>query len=225
LSFEMHMIVLRTFRSVPPKLDLGETPQSFGASKRADVSVELAGNTSTIRAVESVVGPFEAALTETQVGAETLWIVTVQAPPGLPFGPQLGKVVLSTLRPDGTDGFPFEIEVSAQVVSDVVTHPSTLEFGRVERAAGAQLTAQLVALAPGAQVVVRAHRFEGQGAELLTARITPLDEQDSPRAQRWNIAVTLPPTTEPTHFQGQLVIETDDAGTPVVRVPFAGDTH
>jgi hypothetical protein len=219
LSFELHVMVRRAFHAAPPEAVLKSVPQSAGKSVRVDITTEIAGDTARIRAIESTEGPFQAELTESQVGSEPVWILIVRADPGLELGPHAGKVVLSTLRADGTgDGQHFSVPVSAQVVEDCAVEPRVIAIPREE---GGVANAVLEALIPGAVVLVRGVKIEGTGSDSLRAEFTAVDPDDEGRAARWRIQVRPTSALPATALSGNLVIDLDAPGLPEVRVPYA----
>jgi hypothetical protein len=218
-TFELHVLVKRAFRAVPSELVLSDVPQHAGKSARADLSVEIVGDRSRLRGVEQVEGPFQAALEARELERETLWVLTVTADPGLPLGPHQGAVTLATTGPDGESaGAPLRVPVRAQVVTDCVVEPRVLTL---PAPGDAPLAAELVALAPGARVLVRAARLTGPGAESFTLQVEPLEPDSAGRAARWRLALErLADATAPTGAL-LLTLELDHELLPRLEVPLA----
>ncbi len=218
LTFELHVLVKRAFRATPGEAILSDIPHTAGKSVRVSVSTEIAGAPARIRAIEAVDGPFTASLTENQVNGETLWVLIVEAAPGLTHGAHTGKVRLGTTLDDGTGlGPAFEVMIRGQVVADCIIEPRVLAISRN----GAPLLATLVALAPGAKVGVRNVRLEGGATEFLRATFSPIDPDDAGRAARWRIEVKPLPDLPAQAFSGRLIAELDDPLLPRIEVPYA----
>lgn len=226
LTLEMHLLVRRAFRSVPDRIELGESPRSSGKSGRADITVEDRTSSARIRAVESIEGPFEATVDATTVSGIELWILVVTPKPDLPLGPVRGRVALSTTRDDGTgDGPPFLVSVSAQITADVVLHPPlfALKSSRTGPEFGALV--ELAALVPGQRVKVRGTKLEGVGADVLRVECTPVDADDQGRASTWRIALQAPPDSKGQTFSGKVTIELDHPGLPKLEAPYMASSR
>jgi hypothetical protein len=129
--------------------------------------------------------------------------------------------VLGTTNPDGAGvGQPFEVPVRAQVVTDCVVNPRVLLLAR---APGATLEAELVALAPGARVGLRAARVEGAGTATFTLEPQADRPDDGGRAARWTLKLALarPADLPAGNFSGRLVLELDDPALPRLEVPLS----
>jgi hypothetical protein len=220
LTLEMHLVVVRAFRAVPPKLDLGQVPQSEGKSARSDITVDKKGNRSRIRAIDRVDGTFTAQMQETVINDETVWILTATAPPGLPIGPAFGTVHLSTTSPDGTEGAPFSVPILAQVTQEVVVHPPLIALGQVDPAQGARFEAEIVALVPGAPVKVISVRREGEGADALSVETKAVSPDEEGRAARHTLALVVPPGLAAGATVGNIVVMLDDETVKKLVVPF-----
>ncbi|MBL8863509.1 MAG: hypothetical protein JNK02_16085 [Planctomycetes bacterium] len=220
ITFELHVLVKRTFRAVPAEAVLADVPQSAGKSVRLDVTTELAGERARIRGIERVEGPFHAELSETAVGSESVWILVVRAEPGSHLGPHTGKVVLGTTRGDGAGpGQDFEVAVRAVVVEDCVLEPRVLS---IRREPGAVARATLVALVPGARVLVRRARLEGGAAEALRVDCQAEEPDEHGRSGRWNVRIEAVGELPREAFSGRLILELDEPHLPQVDAPFAG---
>jgi len=218
LTFELHVLVKRAFRAMPAEAILSDIPHTAGKSVRVNVSTEIAGAKARIRSVEEVTGPFTATLSESQVNGETLWVLVVEAPPGLTHGPHTGKVQLGTTLDDGTGmGHSFEVTIRGQVVDDCIIEPRVLAIPRT----GAAVQAMLIALAPGAKVGVKNVRLEGGATDSLRATFSPIDADAEGRAARWKIEVEPLPNVPPQAFSGRLIAELDDPLLPRIEVPYA----
>ncbi len=219
ITFELHVLVRRTFRSAPTEAVLKDVPQSAGKSVRLDVTTENAGDTSRIRGIETVEGPFRAEVTEAQVAGQNVWILVVHADPGSNLGPHEGKVVLGTTLADGTGlGQNFEVKVRAQVVEDCVIEPRLIA---IPRDADGAATATLHALIPGARVGVRKVRLEGASAAALQVAWEPVDADAEGRASQWKITLRAKTELPREGFSGKVVVELDDPSLPVVEAPYA----
>jgi hypothetical protein len=209
LSFELHLVVKRAFRSVPAELDLGRVGHLSGKAGRVDCTVEIKGDPARIVAIERVEGPFEATLQETELAGETLWIVGASAPAGLPKGPISGRVVLRTAAPQGVgQPPPFEVPVRGVVVDDVVSLPANLAFGPSPAGAEATMGFDLVASMPGDRFRVLDARFEGYAEDAIRLEWTPTDADSEGRAARWRGVATLAAASAPAR-QGSLVLALD----------------
>lgn len=222
LTFEMHLLVARPFRSVPDRMQLGEVPQSFGKSGRVDISTALKGDASKIREIASVEGTFTAEIQATEIVGEPVWILTVNAPPGLPLGPARGQVTMRTTAPDGSEGGAFSVTILAQVVPDIVVHPGILDLASLLPGQGGTRPAEIVSLVPGARVRVTGTRVEGDDAADFTIETKPIDPDESGKSQRHSLVLKCRPERKPGAFRGVVVIEFDSKETPRITVPFAG---
>lgn len=219
LTFELHVLVKRAFRAAPTEAVLKDVPQSAGKSVRIDVSTENANDGSKIRGIEVVEGPFHAELTETEVGSENLWVLVVSADPGSNLGPHSGKVVLGTTNDDGTGvGQNFEVHVRAVVVEDCVIDPRVLAITREKDAV---MTANVIALVPGAVVGVKRVRFEGGASSVLRAEPQPDAPDTDGRASKWRLVIRAEGELPGEAFSGRMVVELDDPALPFIEVPYA----
>jgi Tol biopolymer transport system component len=115
------------FASPTAPADLYTIRGSSTAERRTSLNAALLAE----RAVSDVEAFRFPAADGTEIGTEPVWIVAVNAPPGLPLGPVRGKVRLATTGTDGTGtGPPFDLEVRGTVVEDIVPSPGILAFGR-----------------------------------------------------------------------------------------------
>lgn len=222
ITLEMHLLVLRTFRAVPDRIDLGETPQSGGKSARTDVSVEDAKSTARIRGIEKVEGPFDATVDATTIQGVDVWILVVTCKPGLPLGPVNGRVTLSTSRDGGErEGLPFSVPVSAQIARDVVLHPSLFALHADARGEGALARADLVALVPGERIRVLAASARGASAEALSVGFDPVDPDDAGRASSWRIILRTTRSLQDALFSGTVAITLDHPRVPTIEAPYS----
>lgn len=224
VTFEIHLVVVRPFRAVPEVLDLRQTPQSRGKSVRTDVTTALANDPARIVKLERVEGPFEASVEHKVVGPENVWIVTATAHDGLGLGPLSGKIVLETSVP-GFDGAgpPFEIPIRATVVPDVIADPGVLALKPGEKDGVLAGSFDVVALVPGARLLVLGAVASGTAKDELDVTFEPVAGDESGRANRWKITARAKPGA--TSAQGTLEVTTDDPNVAVVRVPFAGQAR
>lgn len=230
LTFELHVIVERTFRSVPGTIELGEIPQSAGKAKRADVSTESAEDTSRVVSITSVEGPFVATVDPSDFQGRAFWIVVAESQKGLPLGPVRGKLVLATTRADGkTPGAPFEIPVTGQVVPDVVAHPAAFAFGTFQRDALKELSIDVDALVPGERIAFLGAEAKGTGADKLAFDRTPIEPgaaeplaRDAANAPKWKITLKTTSDFPLGPFSGTLEIKTDHPRVPKIVVPYQG---
>jgi hypothetical protein len=226
MTFELHLVVERTFRAVPAELDLGEIPRGAGKSKRTDVSTELKGVPARITGVERVEGPFRVTADATQLGDEPFWIVVAEAEKDLPLGPVRGRVRLATTKDDGTgQGAPFEIPISGTVVPDVVAHPALFAFGSFPTGQARSATIELVALAPGDAFAIRKSEAVGPGADKLTLEQSAVNADANGRASRWRFTLTTSTGHPFGPFAGEFVIQTDHPRVPEIRVPYRGNAQ
>jgi hypothetical protein len=224
LTFELHLIVERIFRAVPLVADLGLIPRSAGKSLRSDVSTETRGALAKITGVESVEGPFTATADATHVGDEPVWIVDVNAKPGLPLGPVRGKVRLGSTGLDGTGtGPPFDLEVLGTVVEDIVPSPSVFAFGTYARGTTRTCKVDLEALAPEQTFRCGSMRLTGDHADKLRIERTALQPKDDGSARVWQFELTAPTDVPIGAFAGTVEIVTDHPAAVTVRVPYNGN--
>jgi hypothetical protein len=221
ISFELHLVVKRPFRSVPAELDLGRIGHSSGKSGRVDCSVEVKGDPSRLIKIERVEGPFEASMQETTIAGETVWIVSATAPAGLPRGPIRGKVVLAATAPQGHDQpAPWEVPVVGTVVDDVVALPPVLNFGLTAQGSATTIVTDLVSSAQGASFRVLRHSVEGLPSADITVQWTPQSPDADGRADRWRAQVQATARDTGTRglATGVLVVETDHPLQQLVRI-------
>jgi hypothetical protein len=228
LTLEMHLVVRRTFRAVPDRIDIGESPQSLGKSGRTDITPALRTSNAKIRAIEKIDGPFEATIDATTVESDEVWILVATPRAGLPIGPANGRITLSTTSDDGTgQGLPFSVPVSAQITSDVVLHPALFALrtppaaSDSARALGSIAEVELVDLVPGERVIVRSATASGAGAELVHVEATPKDPDDRGRATSWTIRAHGPAGLDPEHVAGSITIELDHPRVPRLVAPYS----
>lgn len=218
LSFELHLVVKRTFRGVPAELDLGRVGHMSGKAGRVDCSVEIKGDPARLVAIERVDGPFEATLQETRLAGETVWIVGASAPPGLPKGPIAGRVVLRAEAPEGHDQpAPFEVPVRGVVVDDVVSLPTNLSFGLPSAGAETTVAFDLVASMQGDRFRILEARFEGYAPDAIQLEWTPEDADEAGRAARWRGRATLVGGAGPAR-QGSIALLLDHPLQREVRI-------
>lgn len=222
LTLECHLVVARAFRAVPPKVDLGETPQSAGKSGRTDITVDVRGNGARITKIESVTGPFTAELEEKTIAGELVWILSATAIPGQALGPVQGEVALASTKADGSPGQVFVVPLLAQITTDVVVHPALFQLGALERGKAATLEGELSTLVPGETVKILSSKIVGQASDHLSFDTKALNPDASGRATRWAFALnTDGQFTEPT-IGGVVEIRLDSPTTPVLTVTYAG---
>lgn len=223
LTFELHLVVERIFRAVPLVADLGRIPQHAGKSLRSDVSTESPRSPAKITGVASIEGPFTATADATHIGEEPLWIVVVNAPPGLPLGPVRGKVRLASTSADGSGtGPPFDLEVRGTVVEDVVASPGVLAFGSYPVGTLRTCKIELEALAPEQTFRVGHITVRGDHADKLSLEKRAIAPRENGAARVWEIVLTAPTDVPFGTFAGVVELGTDHADTPTVRVPYSG---
>jgi hypothetical protein len=227
LTLEMHLVVRRTFRSVPDRIDLGESPQSSPKSGRADLTPELATARARIRAIEKIEGPFDATVDKTEINGVDLWVLAASPKPELPIGPVHGRVTLSTTRDDGTgEGLPFSVPLSAQIARDVVVRPflfalrssSPADDSKPSETLSAE--AELAALIPGERVLVRSVSAKGSGADALRFESSAVQPEASGRSANWRIVVRAPASLAAKEAGGIVAIELDHPRVPRIEVPY-----
>lgn len=223
LTFELHLVVERIFRAVPLVADLGRIPQHGGKSLRSDVSTESPRATAKITGVASIEGPFTATADGTEIGTEPVWIVAVNAPPGLPLGPVRGKVRLATTGTDGTGtGPPFDLEVRGTVVEDIVPSPGILAFGTYPVGTARTCKIDLEALDPARTFRVGNITIRGDHADKIQLEKQASNARDDGSARVWSITLTAPTDVPFGAFAGVVEIGTDDRNVPKVRVTYSG---
>lgn len=230
LTFELHIVVERTFRAVPATLEFGEVAQNGGAAKRTDLSTENPVDLSRIVSIAKVEGPFTATVDPTDVQGRMVWIVVAECRKGLPLGPVRGKVVLNTMSADGTTpGAPFEVPVTAQIVPDVVAHPAAFAFGTFQRDAMKSVSIDLDALVPGDRVGFLGADVRGTGADKLAFTREPVEPQttgpvphDAKSAPRWKLTLRTTSDFPLGPFSGTVEIATDHPRVPRIVVPYQG---
>ncbi|MFN0242440.1 MAG: DUF1573 domain-containing protein [Planctomycetota bacterium] len=214
LTFELHIVVERAFRTVPPLIDLGFVPQSVGKHGRSDLTHERRGMAARVLDIRDVEGPIDAVLDETQVADETMWILSVTAKPGLPLGPVQGKVIVRTSGMDGTGVGPeLSIPVIGQVADDVRVDPPILFVAPSDT----RVEATLSALVPGERVRVLASRVDGSGTDTLRVECKAVRPADDGSASQWTIAL-VGDTNRTEPVSGELVLELDHPRVRVLRV-------
>jgi hypothetical protein len=226
LTLEMHLVVRRSFRSVPDRIELSESPRSAGKSGRADITVEEAKSQAQIRGIASIEGPFDATVDPTTVSGVEVWILVATPKPDLPLGPARGRVTLATTRDDGTgEGPPFSVSLSAQITEDVVLHPAVLTLKRPKPDEALSARTELEALIPGQRVKVLGTKVEGLGAEALHVELAPTDPDVHGRASLWEIRLRAAPDTQVPTFAGHLTIELDHPRVPKLEVRYSGTSR
>jgi hypothetical protein len=224
LTFELHMIVERTFRAVPAVLDLGRIPQGGGKSARTDVSTAVKGATARVVGLGGLDGPFTASVDASELGGERFWVVIVNAPSNLPLGPVRGALHLDTTGNDGTGkGGPLEIPVTGTVVQDIAPEPSMFAFGAFSVGEPKQAAIELTALVPGERFAFLGAEVRGTNADKLKLERTPHEPDEQGRATQWTIALTAPSDVAFGAFSGTVDIKTDHPRMPVVRVAYGGN--
>lgn len=224
MTFELNLIVERTFRAVPGVLDLGRIAQSAGKSARTDVSTALKGVQAKILGLDAIEGPFTATVDASEMGDEPFWIVVATAPPNLPLGPVRGALRLSTSGEDGTGtGNAFEIPVTGTVVQDLVAEPSALAFGSYPVGTAKRAEIVLGTLVPGERFAFLGAEVEGDHVRKLALERTPRDPDEKGRAQSWSIALVAPSDLPFGQFAGVVTIKTDHPRVPSFRVPYSGN--
>ena len=222
LTLECHLVVVRAFRAVPPKVDLGLTPQSFGKSGRTDITTDVRGNGARIGKIDSIAGPFTAELEEKIIAGETVWILSASALPGQNLGPVQGEIALTSTKADGTAGQVFTVPVLAQITTDVVVHPGVFQLGQIERGKASTLEGELSTLVPGETVKILSSKIVGQASEHLSFESKALNPDDSGRATRWAFALNVDDKLAEPTFGGVVEITLDSKTTPVLTVTYAG---
>jgi hypothetical protein len=223
VTLEMHLVVRRTFRSVPDRIELGESPQSNGKSGRADITPELHTSHARIRAIEKIDGPFEATVDATSVSGVEVWILVATAKNDLPIGPANGRITMSTTRDDGTgEGPPFSVPVSAQITADVVLHPMLFALKGTKQDPELKAEVELVALVPGERVAVRKATAKGTGSDALKLDWTAQDPDERGRSSKWTIALRTRPEAKVLAFSGTISIELDHPRVAKIDVPYSG---
>ena len=209
ISFELHCVVKKPFRAVPPEADLGRVGTASGKAARVDCSVEVKGDPSRIERIERVDGPFEATLQETTIAGETVWIVAVKAPPGLPLGPVRGKVVLATSAPEGRDQpAPFEVPVTGSVVDDLLALPPNIGFGTPATGVPTTVVVDLVASMPNDRFRVVKHEVQGFEDGEIAVLWQPQAADADGRSPAWRAQVQATASKKGPR-SGAILVETD----------------
>lgn len=218
ISFELHCVVKKTFRAVPQEAELGRIGTASGKAARVDCSVEVKGDPSRLVRIERVDGPFEAALQETTIAGETVWIVSVTAPPGLPLGPVRGKVVLAASAPEGRDQpAPFEVPVSGSVVDDLLALPPNIAFGTPAAGVATTVVVDLVASMPNDRFRVVRHAVEGFDEGEIAVLWQPQGADDEGRAPAWRAQVQATAARKGPR-SGGILVETDHPLQRTVKI-------
>jgi hypothetical protein len=222
LTLECHLVVVRAFRAVPPKVDLGLTPESFGKSGRTDITTDVRGNGARIGKIDAITGPFTAEIEEKTIAGESVWILSVSALPGQSLGPIQGEIALTSTKADGTPGQVFTVPVLAQITTDVVVHPGVFQLGQIERGKASTLEGELSTLVPGETVKILSSKIVGQASEHMSFDTKALNPDDSGRAARWAFALNVDEKLAEPSFGGVVEITLDSKTTPVLTVTYAG---
>jgi hypothetical protein len=218
----MHLLVRRAFRSVPERIDLGETPQSYGKSGRADITVEEPASQAKIRGILSVEGPFTATVDSTTIQGAEVFILAVSVKPNLPIGPAYGRVTMTTTKDDGSgEGAPFYVPLSAQIAPEVVVRPALFPLKSAKSGEDLVARAELAALVPGERVHVKGTSAKGVGAESLKIECTPTAPDEQGRATQWQVVVSAPPNAKEKAFAGTVTIELDHPRVPKIDVSYS----
>jgi hypothetical protein len=225
MTFEMHLFIEQALMAEPNTIDLGEVPTTVGGAGSAWLRATQPASGTRIGGVDSVQGPLSARLEEEERLDVTVWKLIVEADPGLPIGALRGSVRLSVLNGAGeTEEARFELPVIGRVVNDVVMHPPALHLAPAGGGA-AEVTAELRTLIPGARVRVLSTELEGEHAERLVLRATPIDPDSAGRAVRWTVTLEAPADAEPHSVSGRVRIALDDPNLPEISAPFTSSVR
>jgi hypothetical protein len=223
LTFELHVYGEKAFRVEPAKVKLGSCPQSHGGS--ASVRVLPGGPDSFAR----VVGIVEqgrwvhAEIVEEEVNEQVYWIVHVELPEMLNFGPIQDKIVLSTTDGHGHGNSErLTIDVRGQVVPDITVFPRQLSFGAFNAGEQATLDGQVLALVPGARIKVLSAELEGPLAEHISVEYSAHRGDEGGSSDEWRFVMSVDASIPKGRFNGTLHIQLDDDQMPTLSAPFMG---
>lgn len=223
LTFELHLVVERAFRSVPETIALGDVPQGAGKSASSEVNWEFGVTAGRVLGIASVSEPFTATIDETEIAGRPNWILNVALPAGLPPGPLEGRAVLRTSAADGSDqGATLAVPLTATVQRDLVARPGSLAVGVLGAGESGRAEAEIDALVPGERFRVLAAAAEGIGAGDVDVRFDPVEPDERGSAASWRLALEVPSTLAAPEFGGRVRVTTDHPRVPTLEIPFHG---
>lgn len=223
ITFEVHLIAEKLFQVTPATIHLDEVPTTAGKAAVARIVTGTPGSLARIVGIAAQGERVTATLTETVMGAENLWTLSVTLPELQPLGPIRDRVVLATTDDQGQgESGTLEIAVWAQVVEDVVIYPRSPNFQAIEAGTEAVLELELRALVPGARVLVEGVVIEGALADHFEVAREVVAPDATGRSSRWKLTLRADSTLPPGRFDGTLRVALDDDQHPEVRSRFGG---
>lgn len=220
-TLEVHMVVDVPFYVVPKMINLGRVPIGGIAQGKTEISRAM-GTGELILGVLSKPENVDVVLETPEDLGAMFWRVHVRWFPPHEHGAQMSSVLLSTSGPHGVgEGPPLEIQLLTIGVEDVVADPMLFSLPqRLEINSGAGAV-QLRSMVGGNRILVTGATPEGPFAECFRASATAISPDANGRSEQWIVQLTCtrPPETSEA-FSGHVVVNLDDAVTPIMRIPY-----
>jgi hypothetical protein len=223
LSFEVHVRVERLFLAEPGRVEFDNVPSSVGARESVRITSFARGTPAAILDIDSVEGPIRASVSEGLLLNTPIWTLLVEVEPGVPLGALSGRVSLSCVDMDGEPAEPYELEVSGQIVRDIVLDPPALHFLQLGGSGSSTVEARLKSLVPGSRVRVTGGTLTGPAADRLRFEALPVEPDAVGRAADWRILLNAAPGLVGTSFAGTLTLELDDPVVSTLAVPYSSN--
>ncbi len=222
-TFELHVKSQQLFQITPRRLVLGDVPTTSGKAGAIQIVTASFGDTARILRIESSGEHCEAELSEEVANGESLWTVHVRVPEFAPKGALRDELVLVTTDEygEGEEGRE-RVEILAQVTDDVVANPRMISFASLKLGEAAKASCKLVALVPGARLLVENVSIEGEKSDSLEVEAVPLTPDASGAAVSWELHLHANDKLPAGRFAGNLIVSLDDSQTPEVKVPYSG---
>lgn len=212
LTFEVGFQPTRAFIFAPDRANLLNSPFSSGREKRIKILVDRAGDPERVLGVLSKPEGIEAELITETFAGEYVWYVNVSVPPLSALGTIRGDVILKTTDAEGNgDAGRLKLPVVALVVADVISTPNLAPLRAFDRSVGAEFTGRIVALVPGARLMVMGTRVESEHAEHFSIEATPIKAFQDGRAIEWSYTVKVGPGHPQGFVAGELIFELEEA--------------
>ena len=223
LTFELHLVAERAFRSVPGAIAFGEVAQGAGATASSQVNWELGVAAGRVLGIASAPASCRATIDETEIAGRPNWILAVTLPPELPLGPVAGDVVLRISAADGSDqGATLSVPFSGTIVPDLVARPRTLAAGVLAPGDSGRAEVEIVALAGAERFRVLGATADGVGADDVDLAFEPIEPGDDGAASSWRLSLAVPSTLAAPEFGGRVLVRTDHPRVTTLEIPFSG---
>ncbi len=223
MNFEMHLVVRQLFQATPKTVSIGQVAQSVGGSGFSEIVAAVKEGSPRIVDIESSDPQVQVNLTESVRYGVTLWTLTAKVPPDLPLGPYRSKVLMRTTdsQGEGNSG-RFQVELSAQIVDDVLCDPPTAALGSFSRDKGRTIETRVRTLVPGHRINLTGYELTGTGSEELQFSLAPITPDEAGRAKEWIATLTVPAGASLDFYSGLILLKLDDPQYPTLRVPYSG---